>query len=154
MKVFGVLSGSRGGAFELGATALYVVGWLLGARYFVFALTAFAAAVVLLVLGAGSEENKRSARLGVALISAAFVIPALVVLAQQRIDLSERERFLSYLDEHECNYSGEAVVGMSRGGCRFEECVDPEPIEDQQFFCTATGRHITFSDFKMGTYGH
>lgn len=153
MKIIGVLSSARGGAFEWGAAAFYAVGWLLGARHFFLALAAFAAAVVLLAVGAFGEEDRKRAKLGVALVSAAFLIPALVMLGQSRLDLAERDRFRSYLADHRCKYVEETVVGMSRGGCKFEECVDSEPIEDQEFFCAATGKHVTFTGFKEGAYG-
>lgn len=153
MKIFGVLSASRGAVFELGAAASYTLGWILGARYFSLALVAFAAAVAVLAIGARREEDRKRARFGVALVSAAFVLPALLVLGQWKMDLVDRERFRSYRTEHRCDYTGDTVVGMSKGGCRFEECVDPEPIEDQEFFCVATGKHITLTDFKEGSYG-
>jgi hypothetical protein len=134
VKLLGVLSSGRGRAFEISATTLHATGWLLGARHFLVALAAFAAAVVLLAIGASRGADWKRARLGVALVSVAFVLPALVGLGQLKMDLVERDRFRSYLAEHRCKYVGEAVVGLSRGGCRFEECADPKPIEDQQFF--------------------
>ena len=153
MKILGFLTTVRSGVFELAAAIVYFVGWYLGAQHFYFALAAFAGSVVLLGAGALREEDRKKARSGVALIAAVFVLPALIVLVQSRMELFERERFQRYLAEHRCEYAGEAVVGMSPGGCRYEECVDPEPIEDQQFLCSVTGKYITFTGFKEGAYG-
>lgn len=77
----------------------------------------------------------------------------MLVLGRSKLEIVERNRFQSYLPEHVCTYAGEAVVGMSYGGCRFEECVGPEPIEDRQYFCATTGQHITLTEFKEGAYG-
>lgn len=153
MKLIGVLRGERSGSFELGAVVLYVAGWLLGARYFWFSLAAFVLSVVVLTIGSLGDEDRKRARFGVAFISVPFVLPALLMLGWSKDELNERERFRSYLAEHRCTYVGETVVGMSRGGCRFEECVGPEPIEDLQYFCAVTGKSITLTDFKQGAYG-
>ena len=153
VKILGVLSTAVGRAFEWAAVGFYVAGWVLGTRHFFLALAAFAAAIALLAIGSRREEDTKRARLGVAIVSTAFVIPALVVLGQGKMELAERDRFRSYLAEHRCAYAGETVVGMSRGGCKFEDCEGPEPIEDQEFFCAATGKNITFTGFKEGAYG-
>jgi hypothetical protein len=153
VKVLGILSGKRSGLFELGAASLYAVGWILGANYFWLALTAFAITVVMLAIGSHHEQDRKRARIAVAMVSAAFVLPALLILGRSKLELAERDRFHSYLSEHSCTYAGEAVVGMSQGGCRYEECVGPEPIEVRQYFCAATGHNITFTGFKEGAYG-
>lgn len=100
MKILGVLSGDRSGSFELGAAALYAVGWILGAEHFWLALTAFAITVVVLAIGSLHEQDRKRARIAVALVSAAFVLPAMLVLGQSRLELTERDRFHSYLLEH------------------------------------------------------
>ncbi len=153
MKLLGVLAGKRSGSFELGAAAFYVAGWMLGASYFWLAFPAFALSVIVLTIGSRGDEDRKRAGFAVALVSVAFVLPALLMLGWSKFELIERDRFRSYLSEHRCTDAGEAVVGMSRGGCRFEQCVGPEPIEDQQYFCAATGKHITFTEFKEGAYG-
>lgn len=153
MKLLGILKGERSGSFELGAAAFYATGWILGASYFWLALAAFALSVVVVTIGSRGDEDRKRARFAVALVSVAFVLPALLILGWSKFELIERDRFRSYLSEHRCTYTGDEVVAMSRGGCRFEECVDPEPIEDQQYFCAATGKLITFTEFKGGAYG-
>lgn len=146
-------SPTRARLFESGAIAVYLFGWILGGRYFWLALLAFALAGGLFVAAFMRGENEKQGMLGAALVSAAFVIPALVVLWQSKADLLEIERFRAYLAEHRCEYAGETVVGMSRGGCKFEDCVGPEPIEDEQFLCATTGKYITLTGFKEGNYG-
>lgn len=153
MKLFGILNGERSGFLEFGAAAFYATGWILGAKYFWLSLAAFALSVFVLFIGTNLEENRKHARIAVAIISVAFVLPALLMLVWSKFELIERDRFRSYLSEHRCTYAGEAVVGMSRGVCRFGECAGPEPIEDQQYLCAATGKIITLTEFKEGAYG-
>lgn len=153
MKILGILKGERAGAFELGAAAFYAAGWMLGARHFWIALAAFALSVVVIMIGSRGDDDRPRARLGIAIFSVPFVLPAIGLLVLSKSELIERDRFRSYLSEHRCTYAGEVVVGMSRGGCRFGECTGPEPIEERQYFCAATGKHITITDFSKGGYG-
>lgn len=144
---------SRTRLFEMGAITVYLSGWILGGRNFWLALFAFALAGGLFIAAFMRSENEKKGVLSAALVSAAFVIPALVVLWQSKADLLEIERFRAYLADHRCEYAGETVVGVSRGGCKFENCAGPEPIEDQQFLCATTGKYITLTGFKEGNYG-
>lgn len=153
MKLIGILKGKWSGLLELGAAAFYATGWMFGASYFWLALAAFALSIVFLAIGSQLEQDRKRSRFAVALVFVAFVLPALLMLLWSRFELIEQDRFRSYLSEHRCTYAGKAIVGMSRGGCRFEECVGPEPIENQQYLCSATGKHVTFTEFKEGGYG-
>ena len=98
MKLLGVLTGERSGSFELGAGALYMAGWILGASYFWLALAAYALSVVVLTIGSRGDEDRKRARFAVALVSVAFVLPALLMLGWSKFELIERDRFRSSMN--------------------------------------------------------
>lgn len=77
------------------------------------------------------------------------------IVGHNYFDGKDRRQFASYLAEHKCKEVGSTVVGMSSGGCdRAENCVEPEEIEQTEYFCQVTGKRIVFDDFVNGRYGY
>ena len=143
--------------FIYASFALYILGWLFGERHLIFALLSFAASGICAFNTIPPDANKtikKQQRQQVAFVLAAFILPTLGVFWVAHQNNAEADRFRTYLSEHRCKYVGDTVTGYSQGGCdQWERCEDPQEIDEQEFFCAATGNHITYSDFKTGHYG-
>lgn len=141
--------------FTYATFALYILGWLFGERHILLALLSFTAAGICAFNTIPPDaDNKKQQQQQIGFALAAFILPALGAFWIARQDNAEANRFRAYLAEHHCKYVGDTVTGYSEGDCgRWERCEDPQEIEEQEFFCTATGNHITYSDFKAGHYG-
>lgn len=135
--------------------ALYVLGWIFGARHLTLALLSFAGSSVCAfnTIPPGAYDRAGQQK-QIYLVLATFMLPALIFLWTVRQDNAEADRFREYLAEHGCAHVGNIVTAYSKGGCdRVGNCQDPQEIEESEFFCASTGNHITGSDFKAGRYG-
>jgi hypothetical protein len=136
--------------------AVYAIAWILAFYNAAAAAIAFIAAGYLLSQSITSGTATTSAdRSTLWLMLAAVVRPGLGASWIRYENDAESRRFSSYLSQHECKFTGNVVVGMSKGGCdRFDNCEGPEEIEEFQYFCKTTGRSITSSQFRNGQYGN
>ena len=147
-----VFADYREKVFAYATFALYILGWSFGERYLLFALLSFAASGICAFNAIPPDaDNKKQQWQQAGFILAAFILPALGAFWVAHENDAEADRFRAYLSEHSCKYVGDTVTGYSKGGCvRWERCEDPQEIEEQEFFCAATGHHITYSNFKVG----
>lgn len=150
------LADNREKLFTYAFFALYVLGWIFGARHFGLALLSFASSSVCAFNTIPPDAHDRAQkRKQIYLVLAAFMLPALIGLWTVHQDNAETDRFRAYLAEHNCTYVGNTVSGYSKGGCdRVGNCQDQQEIEESEFFCSSTGNHITYSNFKAGYYGY
>lgn len=138
--------------FTYATYALYVLGWVFGSDHIILALFSFGGSIVC-ALGTVPPDAKEQ-QTQMRIVIAAFILPALGVLWMGYHDSADADKFRNYLSEHRCKNIGLTITGYSEGGCdRFGDCVEPQEIEEPEYSCAATGKHITYSDFKAGHYG-
>lgn len=149
------LTENRVEKFTYATFALYILGWILGSDYIIWALLSFCGSAIC-ALGTIPLEaaNKKEQQTQIYIVIAAFILPALGVLWIGYQDSADANKFRNYLSEHRCKNIGLTITGYSKGGCdRFDNCEEPQEIEEPEYFCAATRKRITYSDFKAGHYG-
>ena len=148
-------TGKREKKFTYATILLYFLGWFLGTEYIVPALLSFCGSAICALGTVPLEsETKKEHQKQIYLSIAAFILPALGVLLFSSKDANDENKFRNYLLEHRCKEIGSTITGFSKGGCdRFNNCVEPQEIEEAEYFCAVTKKRITFSDFKLGHYG-
>lgn len=134
--------------------ALYILGWIFGHERLLFALLSFSASAVCALASIPREaENRKWQQKQVGFALVMFILPALYAFWGAHKNDIEADRFHSYLSAHQCKYVGYVVTGVTNGGCdRWDNCEDPQEIEEPEYLCAATKKHITQSDFEAGRY--
>jgi hypothetical protein len=137
------------------ALAFYIGAWLWDDQHLFFALFSLIISGILALQTIPSDaDNKKYKRKELLFVLAAFMQPALIIFWNRYQENAQQKQFKNYVSEHRCKYAGDKITGVSKGGCdRFGNCEDPQEIEEQEFFCRATGNHLTYSEFKAGHYG-
>jgi hypothetical protein len=145
---------SREKKFTYATFALYILGWILGSDYIIWALLSFCgSAVCALGTVAPGVKFKKEQRTQVYFAITAFILPLGVLLIGYQ-GTADANRFKNYLSEHHCKNIGLTITGYSKGDCdRVGNCVEPHEIEEPEYFCSTTKKRITYSDFKAGHYG-
>lgn len=137
--------------------ALYCLAMIfVSVRHVAFALLALTASAVCVFKTVPADADDRDhQRKQIYLVLAACMLPALYIVWDVHRQDSDERRFKTYLSEHRCTYQQDVITDISQGGCdRLGNCEEPQAIQDAEFFCAATGNRITFTDFKVGSYGH
>ena len=142
-------------SFFYASVVLYILGWIAGSDHILLALLCFGSSAFCVLKTDSTEfENKKELQTQNYVVLAAFFIPAFIFLWTGYHDSADTRNFKNYLSEHNCKDIGITVTGMSKGGCdRFNNCEEPQEIEETQFFCAATKKRLTFTDFKSGSFG-
>jgi hypothetical protein len=87
-------------------------------------------------------------------LAAAFYIPMSGIACMKYQERAVERHFESYLSAHRCVHTGIIVTGYAAEQCdRWERCSSEGEVEEDQYFCRATGKRITFKQFSSGSYG-
>jgi hypothetical protein len=149
------LTVTRDKKFTYATVALYILGWILGSDHIIWALLSFGGSAVCAFGTIPLEaKDKKSEKVAICFLIAVTILPALGALWTGYQGSADENKFRNYLAEHQCKYVGSTITGYSKGGCdRFGSCEDPQEIEESEYFCAATKKRITYTNFRAGHYG-
>ena len=136
------------------ALVSYIVALNLGPEHPWWALAAFIVSLLLAIFSGESREYEAIEPQAILIIYGGLLLLGLFLVREGIRDNKENYRFSEYLEVHRCEERGVEVTGYTElEHDRFSGESGGDEIKEMIYYCRATGRILSRSEFDSGYFG-